>query len=79
MHFTLGASIYRPQSLGPENEAKDTDFEKPKISALITPSVMVDVADDVATLLVQCRGSTFGVVTLNLHVHTMSRLWVSMY
>ena len=35
MHSTLGASIYRLQSLGPENKAKNTDFENPRISTLV--------------------------------------------
>ena len=57
MHSTLGASIYRPQSLGPKNEGKNTDSKKPKISTLILA--------DVETLRVHCHGSTFGATTLN--------------
>ena len=40
---------------------KNTYFKKPKISALIAPDVVVDVA----TLQLWCRGLTFGVTTVD--------------
>ena len=67
MHSTIGLSIYRLSSLGLENEAKNKDFKKPKIYALI----VLDVVADVATLQLWCRGSTFGVATLHVDVVTL--------
>ena len=43
MHSSLGASIYRLQTLGPKNEGKITHFKKPRNFALAVDVLMIVV------------------------------------